>query len=391
MAEPRRKAVIAGIGLSDYPIAPNLTATQHHAQAMQRALEDCGLPKEEIDGYCCAGSGSWGTLDSAPFMAEYLGIDYRFLDGTFTGGSSYEHHLHHACAAIGAGLCETVLITYGSDQLSKSGMAIDLGASSRVEGALQVEAPYGLPLAGAYAMAARRHMHEYGTTSEQLAAIAVGVREFAAMNPQARYRDPISVEDVLSSRLVADPLHLLDCCVVTDGGGALVVTTEERARDLRHAGVQILATAGAQTHWIISQMPDYTDTAARGCATEMFRQTGLKRSDIDVLQLYDSFTITVLLLLEGLGFCDRGEGGPFVAEGHTAPGGSLPVNTDGGGLSSSHPGMRGIFLAIEAVRQLRGDAGVAQVPNAATALIAGSGGYLSGIATAILARPEVTG
>jgi acetyl-CoA acetyltransferase len=381
--------VIAGIGLSDYPIAPHLTGTQHHAQAMQRALEDCGLPKSEIDGYCCAGSGTWGTQDLAVFMAEYLGIDYRFIDGTFSGGSSFEIYLQHASDAIRAGQCETVLITYGSDQRSRAGLGIDLGHSTKVEGALQVEAPYGLPLAGAYAMAARRHMHEFGTEPEQLAEVAVAARQFAAMNPSARYRDPITVDDVLSSRMVADPLHVLDCCLVTDGGGALIVTTEDRARDLRRPPVHILATANAQTHGVISQMPDFTTNAAAICSERMFRQTDIGPADIDLAQLYDSFTITVLMLLEGLRFCGKGEGGDFVSGGRIAPGGELPVNTDGGGLSSCHPGMRGIVLAVEAVRQLRGDGGDAQVPDAAHCLIAGSGGYLSGIATAILAKDGI--
>jgi acetyl-CoA acetyltransferase len=264
-----------------------------------------------------------------------------------------------------------------------------MAADARIEGALQLEAPYGLPLAGAYALAARRHMHEFGTTSEQLAGIAVAARQFAAHNPSARYRNPLTVEDVMASKMVADPLHVLDCCVVTDGGGALLLTTEERARDLRHPPIHILATAMAQTHWIISQMPDYTSNAAAQCGKEMFAQTGLSPADIDVVELYDSFTITVLELLEGLGFCGKGEGGPFVAEGHIGPGGDTPVNTDGGGLSNTHPGMRGIFLAIEAVLQLR-DTSTAQVPDARLALIAGSGGYLSGIATAILGKESLS-
>jgi hypothetical protein len=219
-----------------------------------------------------------------------------------------------------------------------------------VAGPSQFEAPYGNSLVGAYAMVARRHMHEFGTTSEQLAEIAVGVREYAGLNPHALYRDPITVSDVIGSRLVADPLHKLDCCVISDGGGAVIMTTAERARDLRQPGVAVLGAAGGMTHWNISQMGDYTTSAAAVCAPEAFARAGLRPSDVDTIQFYDSFTITVLVLLEDAGFCKKGEGGAFVAEGHLRRGGRLPLNTDGGGLSSCHPGMRGIFLLIESVR-----------------------------------------
>jgi acetyl-CoA acetyltransferase len=383
-----RDPVIVGIGLSDYPIAPHLSAVGHHAQAMQRALADCGLPKRAIDGYCCAGMG--GGPGEAVMMAEQLGIDHRYVDSTMTGGSSFEFHVQHAAAALRQGLCETVLVSYGSNFFSARGRTLGTGgfrpAGNRVGGADMYQAPYGLSLVGAYAMVARRHMHEYGTSSEQLAEIAVGVREFAGLNPKAMYRDPIKLQDVLASRMIADPLHLLDCCVVSDGGGAFVMTTAERARDLRQPAVRVLGAAGGQTHWNISQMPDFTRSAAAKCAPETFAQAGLAPADVDVLQFYDSFTITVLTLLEDCGFCAKGEGGPFVAEGHLRRGGRLPLNTDGGGLSSCHSGMRGIFLIIEAVRQLRGQAGEAQVPGAEVALCAGSGGFLSGIGTVLLGK-----
>jgi acetyl-CoA acetyltransferase len=255
-----------------------------------------------------------------------------------------------------------------------------------VAGPTQYEAPYGNSLVGSYAMAARRHMHEFGTTSEQLAEIAVGVREFAGFNPKAIYREPITVEDVVNSRMIADPLHKLDCCAITDGGGAFIMTTADRARDLKQPPVYVLGAAGAQTHWNISQMPDFTTTAGAKSGPEAFARAGLTPDDVDMVMFYDSFTITVLLLLEGMGFCKRGEGGPFVAEGHLKRGGKLPLNTDGGGLSSCHPGMRGIFLIIEAVRQLRGQAGEVQVPDCTVALAAGSGGWLSAIGTAILGK-----
>lgn len=383
-----RTPVIAGIGLSDYPKAPHLDSTQHHVLAMQRALADCGLPKEEVDGYTCAGGGSAGG--DAVSMAEYLGIDHKFIDGTMTGGSSFEFHVQHAAAAIRQGLCDTVLVTYGSDMLSSQGRMLGTRgfqeAGSRVAGPLQFEAPYGNVLIGAYAMVARRHMHEFGTTSEQLAEIAVAVREHARLNPNALYRDPMTVSDVLDSRLIADPLHKLDCCVISDGGGAIVLTTAERARDLAAPPVYVLGAAGAGTHWNISQMPDFTVSAAAQAGPLAFAEAGVTPAQIDTVQLYDSFTITVLMLLEGLGFCGRGEGGPFVENGRLRLGGSLPLNTDGGGLSSCHPGMRGIFLLIEAVRQLRGDAGPAQVPDCRLALAAGSGGWLSYIGAVILGR-----
>jgi acetyl-CoA acetyltransferase len=229
-------------------------------------------------------------------------------------------------------------------------------------------------------------MHEFGTSSEQLAEIAVGVRDYAGLNPDAMYREPITVGDVLNSRLVADPLHKLDCCVVSDGGGAVLITTAERAGDLRQPPVYLLGAASAQTHWNISQMPDFTTTAAAQCGPEALAQAGIGPAEVDTVQLYDSFTITVLLLLEDLGFCKKGEGGPFVAEGNLRRGGRLPLNTDGGGLSSSHSGMRGIFLLIEATRQLRHQAGEAQVPDCRIALACGSGGFLSCIGAVVLGR-----
>jgi acetyl-CoA acetyltransferase len=385
-----RTPVIVGIGLSDYPKAPHLDAVQHHVLAATRAIADCGIRKSDIDGYVAAGGGGGVMIDDAVTMAEYLGINHRFIDGTMTGGSSFEFHVQHGAAAIREGLCDTILVTYGSDYLSRMGRRLGTGGfargGDRVGGPVQYEAPYGNSLVGAYAMAARRHMHEYGTTSEQLAEIAVGIREFATYNPHAIYRDPITVDDVLNSRLIADPLHLLDCCAITDGGGAFIMTTAERAQDLAQPPVYVLGAAGAQTHWNISQMPDFTSTAASQAGPEAFRRAGLTPDDVDMVMFYDSFTITCLLLLEGLGFCGPGEGGAFVEEGHLRKGGRLPLNTDGGGLSACHPGMRGIFLIIEAVRQLRGQAGPVQVPDCRVALAAGSGGWLSAIGVAILGR-----
>jgi acetyl-CoA acetyltransferase len=383
-----RDPVIVGIGWSDYPVTPELDAMDHHALALQRALRDCGIDKSEIDGYMTAGSGI--QVDDAATMAEYLQITHRWLDGTMVGGSSFEFYVQHAAAAIEAGMCDVVLVTYGSDLLSKMGRR--LGTSSfatgaaRVRGPAQFESPWGNVLAGSYAMAARRHMHEYGTTSEQLAEIAVGVREYAALNPQAQYRDPITVADVLGSRMIADPLHKLDCCVISDGGGAFIMTTSERARDLAKPPVYVLGAAAAQTHWNISQMPDFTTTAAARCGPEALGRAGVRPEDVDTVQIYDSFTITVLLLLEDMGFCPKGEGGRFVETGVLRRGGRQPLNTDGGGLSACHPGMRGIFLINEAVRQLRGEGGEAQVPDCEVAVACGSGGFLSCISTVVLGK-----
>jgi len=385
-----RTPVIAGVGLSEYPVAPDLNGVQHHVLAAQRALADCGLPKPELDGYISAGGGGGGMVDDAVTMAEYLRIDHRYVDGTMTGGSSFEFHVQHGAAAIREGLCDSILVTYGSDQLSRMGRRLGTGGFLRggaeVAGPVSYEAPYGNSLVGAYAMHAMRHMHEYGTTSEQLAEIAVGVREYASLNPKAMYRDPITVDDVLQSRMIADPLHKLDCCAITDGGGAFIMTTAERAKDLAQPPVYVLGAAGAETHWNVSQQTDFTTSAGAQAGPEAFARAGLTPDDVDMVMFYDSFTITCLILLESIGFVKRGEGGPFVEEGHLRRGGKLPLNTDGGGLSSCHPGMRGIFLIIEAVRQLRRQGGEAQVPGCEVALAAGSGGWLSCIGVAILGK-----
>ncbi len=392
-----RTPVIAGIGLSDYPQTPQLTSLEHHILAMRRALADSGIQKADIDGYMAPGAnGGVGGVESVA-MAEYLGIEHHWIDGTMTGGSSFEFYMQHAMAAIREGYAETILVTYGSDQLSSVGRL--LGSRSvarggqRIQdgvnaGSTQYEAPYGNVLIGAYAMIARRHMHEFGTTSEQLAEIAVAARKHAQLNPHAMYRDPLTVEDVVNSRMIADPLHKLDCCVISDGGGAVLVTTAERAKDLKQPPVYLLGAAGTSTHWNISQMVDYTTSAAAICGPMAMAEAGITPSDVDTVQIYDSFTITVLTILEDLGFCKKGEGGQFVQNGRLELGGELPLNTDGGGLSSCHPGMRGIFLLIEAARQLRGQGGDAQVPDAKIAMAVGSGGWLSAIGAVVLGKEK---
>jgi acetyl-CoA acetyltransferase len=295
--------------------------------------------------------------------------------------------VQHAAAAIREGQCEVALMSYGSDMLSRMGRTLGtqmFGGDGPSRGPSQWEAPYGNTLVSNYAMAAQRHMHEFGTTPEQLAEIAVTMRRHAALNPNAQYRDPITVDDVLASRMVADPLHKLDCCVISDGGGAVIMTTAERARDLRQPPVFVLGAAMAGSHWNPGQMQDFTTTAAAISGPDAFAQCGLGPDDVDTLQLYDSFTITALLMCEDLGFAKKGEGGEFVASGALALGGAVPTNTDGGGLSACHPGMRGLFLLVEATRQLRGQAGAAQVPECDVALCCGSGGWLSAMGTVIL-------
>jgi acetyl-CoA acetyltransferase len=377
------RIAIAGVAESNYGRVPTMTEMELHAQAIWRALAESGLRKEEIDGVFCS-SHSLGM--PTVMLCEYLRIFPRYSDTTSLGGSSFEAHLNHAVAAIRTGKCEVALITYASTQLSSRGRMIGTGGRPATIPEATYEIPYGNTLVGAYAMAARRHMHQYGTTSEQLAEIAVVTRRHAALNPLAMYREPITTQDVLNSRMIADPLHLLDCCVVSDGGGAVLVTTEERARDLKQVPIFVLGSSESHTHAHISQMPDLTVTAAAMTAPRAFAEAGVTPGDIDMAMIYDSFTITVLLLLEDLGFCKKGEGGAFVQEGRIALGGQLPINTDGGGLSSNHPGMRGIFLIIETTRQLRGQCGPRQVEGAKLAVAHGSGGLLSSQVTTILGR-----
>lgn len=379
----RKRAALVGVAEAELGHVRHKSALQLHAQAAKRALEDAGLRKDEVDAVLTAGEprGMPSVL-----VAEYLGIRPRYTDSTSIGGSSFVAYVEHAAAAIAAGLCDVALITYGSTQWSNRSRRLS-GRMEANEPRMQFEVPYGplLPI-GAYALAAQRHMHQYGTTSEQLAQIAVSTRRWAMLNPVAFMRDPLTIEEVLNSPVVSSPLHLLDCCLVTDGGGALVITSAQRARDLRQTPVYVLGSGEGHTHLMISQMADLTTTGAVRSGALAFQRAGLKPADIDVAEIYDSFTITVLISLEDLGFCKKGEGGPFIEDGRTGPGGTLPVNTNGGGLSYCHPGMYGIFLVIEAVRQLRGECGPRQVPGAKIALCHGTGGVLSTQGTLILGR-----
>jgi acetyl-CoA acetyltransferase len=354
-----------------------------HAEAARNALRHANLTVRDVDALFTCG------LDFMPslLVAEYLGLKPRFTDSTSIGGSSFVAHVLQAMMAIQAGVCEVALITHGETRRSnpKRRVTPRVAHDDPWFPDWQFERIYGvMPPPGAYAIAAKRHMHQYGTTHEQLAEIAVATRKWAALNPKALMRDPLTIEDVLNSPWLSYPFHVLDCCLVTDAGGAAVVTTVERARDLGVPVVEVLGAAMAQTHQSISQMPDLTVTPAAISGPQAFAQAGVTPDDIDVAEIYDSFTYTVLVTLEDLGFCAKGEGGAFVSGQRTAPGGAFPMNTSGGGLSYTHPGMFGMFLIVEAVRQLRGECGPRQVAGARLALVNGTGGYLSSTATLIL-------
>ena len=377
------KVAIAGAYEHPTRYAPDKTAYQLHAESARGALEDAGLTIRDVDGFFTSGVGPIGIMS----LAQHLNLRPCYLDSQAIGGSSFVSHCLHAAAAIDAGLCSVALVTYGSTAASER-FAIGTGGSFATEPPDHFEAPFGPTIVGSYALVAQRHMHEYGTTSEQLADIAVTMRRHAGMNPQAKYRDPITVEDVLASRIISSPLHLLDCCIISDGGGALVLTSVERARDLVQPPVVILGGAEAVRHHG-SGRRDLLDIAARQTGPLAFQRAGITHADVDCAMIYDSYTITVLATLEALGFCKSGEGGAFCADGRIGLGGALPVNTDGGGLSSNHPGMRGMFLVIEATRQLRRQRGAAQVADAEIACVHGTGGMLgqrhSGV-TMILGR-----
>ncbi len=363
---------IAGVHEYESRWAPDKTSFQIMGECTREALADAGLRLEDVDGLFGATMtmGAMGMVQ----LSEYLNIKPRYLDGTNIGGSSFVSHVAHAGAAIHAGLCDVALIVYGSTAASDA-MAIGTGNAGGRDPSAAFVSPYGMTLVSSYAMVAQRHMHQFGTTSEQLADIAVSTRHHASLNPNAKMRQPITREDVLESRVIADPLHLLDCCIISDGGGAVIVTSLERARDLRQSPVVVLGTGEAVAHREIGA-PDLMRMAARQSGEHAFAMAGLTPAEIDFCTIYDSFTITVLATLENLGFCKLGEGGPFVENGGIGLAGRLPVNPDGGGLSSNHSGMRGIFLVIEAVRQLRGGLGKRQVDGAEIALAHGTGGYL---------------
>ena len=382
---PPRIAIVGAAESDEIGHVPDKSALQHHAEAAYNALEDAGLAKADVDGLFTAG---YSTL----LTAEYMGIQPRYTDSTSVGGSSFVIHVAHAMAAIQAGYCEVALITHGQIGYSGRGQG---GAPDLTQPSAQYEAPYGIMGAPiSYALACSRYMHEYGEerTRQAMAEIAVSTRKWAQLNPKAFMRDPMSFDDYHASRWIAWPFHLLDCCLVTDAGGAVVVTTAERAASCRKKPVWVLGAAEGHDHSMVSQMPSFTSLIARETGPQALARAGVTHQDLDLTMLYDSFTYTVLLSLESLGFCGPGEGPDFVAGQRTAPGGDFPLNTNGGGLSYTHTGMYGMFLLVEAVRQLRGEAGDRQVHArtgdagpAKLALVNGTGGSLSSTGTAILA------
>lgn len=374
-------AAIAGVAESRLGLVPGATVLTLQAEAAQAALHDAGLSSADVDAVFCA--GRWGRTNLLE-VSEYLGLQPQFADGTNVGGASFVYHLGHAAAAIQAGLCKVALILYGSTQRSHRERSLAIAEHKL---AFQYEGPFGLPYpVGAYALAAARHMALHGTTREQLAEVAVAARKWAMLNPAAFKREPLTIDEVLGASPVSDPLHKLDCCLVTDGGGAVVVVAPEIARALPKPPIWLRGYGEALSHMVISQMPDILQSPAAAAGSRAFAMAGMTSADIDIVQIYDSFTITVLLTLEALGFCRPGESGQFVSGGRIAPGGALALNTSGGGLSYCHPGMFGIFLIIEAVRQLRGECGARQAAQHATALASATGAVLSSNATCILER-----
>jgi len=376
-----RRVAVAGVALSDVGRVDGTTPYGLAAQASRRALADAGLVRADIDGLCSTALGTLEPID----VGEYLGLRPRWLDSTSVGGASWEVMAAHAADAIAQGHADVVLLTYGStarSDLRRGLRTANLDWGSR--GPQQWEAPFGISLISKYAMAARRHMHEYGTTVEQLAEIAVAARANAALNPEAQVRDPITVHDVLAGPVIADPFTKLQCCLRSDGGAAAVLVADDRVTDLAKPPVWVLGTGEHASHVSLGQWSDYTSGPAAVSGRLAFERAGVTPDEIDVAELYDAFTSMLLITLEDLGFCAPGEAGSFVEGGRLRVDGELPTNTDGGGLSACHPGQRGLFLLVEAVRQLRGEAGERQVPDARLACVSGTGGWFCSCGTMIL-------
>jgi acetyl-CoA acetyltransferase len=379
-AFPRGRTAVVGAATHGIGEMPGFDSIDLAAQAAIKALQQAGLTPADVDGVFI---GLPQDFLSGLSFSEYLGIRPRVTDNNRTGGSAFITHMFWAAHALLTGQCNVALVAYGSNQRSGAGKLVSSQKIPYFEAAYRPLMPVS-----AYALAASRHMHQYGTTREQLAHVAVSARAWAARNPEAFMREPLSVEEVLGARMVADPLTVRDCCLVTDGAAAIVMTRADRAPDLAQRPVYLLGAAAATHHMNISAMPDLTVTAAAESGPRAFAQAGVQPQDIDVVELYDAFTINTLLFLEDLGFCPKGEAGRFVQDGCIAPGGSLPVNTNGGGLSCVHPGMYSLFCVVEAVQQLMGQAGERQVPGAKLALAHGNGGVLSSQVTAILGTAE---
>jgi acetyl-CoA acetyltransferase len=382
----RGKVAIIGAAETDQlGVLPDRSALQLHAEAAINAMRDCGIERTQIDGFAAAGQ-------SPIAVAHYLGLTPRYLDGTAIGGCSFLVHVRHAAAAIAAGLCEVVLITHGESGRSRVGAPAWPRDQASMQG--QFEAPYGImgpPTL--FPIGVLRYMKTYGLTHEQLASVAVAQRKWASRNPRAYKRDLVTVDDVLASPLIAYPMHLLECCLVTDGGGALILTSAERAAamDLPKPPVYVLGTGESAEAQTISMMEDFTTSRAfRVSAASAFREAGVVHGDVDHLMIYDAFAHLPIYGLEDLGFVDRGEAGAFIAEGNTEPGGRLPMNTNGGGLSYTHTGMYGMFAIQESVRQLRGEA-AAQVPDVNVSVAQGVGGMFMSAGTLVLGTAEAAG
>ena len=348
---------------------PELSQIQLHADAALNTLADAGLAAKDIDGVATAG-------ESPVAIAHYLGIAPRWVDGSSVGGCSFMLHVRHAVAAIEAGYASTVLVTHGES--GRSGVGRGGGGGSRASLSAQFEMPYG-PMGPTtmFTIGVLRYMKQYGMTHEQLASVAVAQREWAGMSPRASYREPITVADVLASRLIAYPFHLLECCLVTDGGGALILVSADRAKDFPHKPVYVLGSGESVETPMVSQMKDLTSSQAfRIAGSEAFKSAGINHADVDHLMVYDAFAHLPIWGLEDLGFCARGEAAGFIADGNTRPGGKLPLNTNGGGLSYMHSGMYGMYALQESVRQMRGTA-PAQVPGAEISVCLGVGGMFA--------------
>jgi len=384
----RLRGAVAIVGAADTPVGvvPHLSATQLCVDAARRAMADAGIGKGQVDGIITCNSMAEAYMYHAEAIAEYLQIFPRYCIAAATGGGTTFTVLHHAAAAIATGMCDTVLITM-ADSL-RSGLTREQAMLMQSStGHSQFELPYGPTVPAFYALLARAHMAQYGTTEEQLAAVAVTCRQHAHLNPTAQMRDLITVDDVLNSRMIADPLHLLDCSLVSDGGSAVIVTSAERAHDFPHTPVYLLGVGEGHGHEHVSQARNLTTSAAVESGQRAYEMAGLAPRDMDLAQLYDCFTPTVLIELEDLGFCAKGEGGPMIASGAIGLGGALPVNTHGGLLSHCHPGNPGSMFALtETVAQLRHAAGQRQVKDAQTALVHAQGGIMSSHTTIILGR-----
>ena len=378
------------VGAFEHPTrkAPDKSVAQLHAECAKGALDDAGLAKDDIDGYFCSGDAPGAGGFS---MANYMGLKLRHIDSTDTGGSSYLVHLNHAAQAIALGKCNIALITLSGRPRSEGSSGTIVRSRGTGVPDEPYELPYGPVTVNLYAMVAMLHMYKYGTTSEQLAWVKVAASHHAQHNPNAMLREVVTVQDVLASPMISDPLHRLDCCVVSDGGGALIVARPEIAKSLKRPLVKIRGAAEAPKHQMGGKV-DLTYSGAAWSGPRAFEEAGMKPADIKYASIYDSFTITVVMQLEDLGFCRKGEGGKFVADGNLISGtGKLPFNTDGGGLCNNHPANRGgMTKVIEAVRQLRGEAHPkVQVKNCDAALAHGTGGSLGhrhGSATVIMER-----